>query len=71
MITVIPEKNPGISDFPEVVYAPVVDGEKINCLAETEDVALILGLGRKYDGHNSQFAKMACRMLDIKTLWRE
>lgn len=43
----------------------VVDGEETNLIAETEDVALLLGLGLKYDGLNSQFAKMATRMLRI------
>jgi hypothetical protein len=50
-------------------YVPVVDGKESNQCAETEDVALLLGLGIKYDGVNSQFAKMACRMLNIKTCW--
>ncbi len=53
------------------VYAPVVDGKELNSLAETPDIALLIGLGYKYDGINSQFATMACRMLKIKSVYAE
>ena len=48
-----------------------VDGKEMNFFAETEDVALLLALERKYLGLNSQFAKFACRMLGIKSAWSE
>ena len=71
MITVKQVENPGFDDLPQVLFSPVVDGKTLNCCAETFDVALLLGIGHKYDGRNSQFAKMACRMLGIDTKWCE
>lgn len=51
-------------------YAPVVDGREYSCLAETEDMALLLGLGIKYDGGvDTKFPKMAARMLKIDSVW--
>ncbi len=32
-------------------------------------MALLIGLGIKYDGVNSQFGRMAARMLAIPTVW--
>lgn len=55
----------------ETCYVPVVNGEELHYMAETEDIALLLGLGFKYDGESSRFAKMACRMLNIKSVWSE
>ena len=52
-------------------YKPVVDGKPLNMIAETEDIAIILALGHKYDGINSKFGTMACRMLNIKSVWSE
>ncbi len=52
-------------------FCPVVDGEEYSHAAETEDIALLIGLAIKYDGLNSQFPKMACRMLAIKSNWAE
>ena len=52
-------------------YSPVIDGKKCSCIAETYDVALLLGLQVKYDGTNSQFTKNACRMLRIDSAWAE
>ena len=52
-------------------FVPVVDGTELNSIAETYDVALLLGLERKYAGLNSQFCKNACRMLGIKSAWAE
>lgn len=71
MITTKAVKNPGFKDLPEVLFSPVVDGKELSCCAETEDMAIILGLGQKYDGDNSQFAKMAARMLGIDTKWAD
>lgn len=51
-------------------FKPVVDGKELSYVAETEDMALLLGLQFKHDGPNSQFAKMAARMLDIDSIWR-
>jgi len=71
LISTIRFQNPGFDDLPDVLYAPLIDGEKLNCCAESEDIALLLALGHKYDGENSKFAKMACRMLGIKSKWSE
>lgn len=50
-------------------YTPIVDGKEYSHMAETQDIAYLIGLGIKYDGINSQFVKMACRMLNIKSNW--
>lgn len=50
-------------------FVPVVAGVEYSHVAETPDMALLLGLGIKYDGVNSQFARMAARMLAIPTVW--
>lgn len=71
MISVTTVKNPGFDDLPETLFSPVIDSKTLSCYAETEDMALILGLQHKYDGANSQFAKMAARMLCIDTKWAE
>lgn len=63
--------SPGFKDLPRILYHPVIGGKKQNVCAESADVALILGLQIKYDGRNSQFATMACRMLGIKSKWAE
>lgn len=51
-------------------YFPIIDGvlEESLC-ADIKDVAYLLGLQIKYDGKNSQFTKMACRMLGIDSEW--
>ena len=59
----------GFDNMPEVVFYPVVDGKELNMVAESEDMAIILGLAYKYDGRNSQAAKMICRMLNIDSNW--
>lgn len=73
MITVLAKNNTGKKKIATIAgdtyYVPVVDGNETSLIAETEDVALLLGLGLKYDGLNSQFAKMATRMLNIETAW--
>lgn len=53
----------------ETYFVPVVDGKEINCIGETYDMALLLGLEYKYQGCNSQFAKFAGRMLGIESVW--
>jgi len=53
----------------DMYFLPIVDGKEFSYAAETEDIALLIGLGIKYDGLNSQFAKMAARMLRINTEW--
>ena len=55
----------------DVYYTPEVDGKEYSYIAETEDVAMLLGLQVKYQGTNSEFCKMACRMLNIDSLWAE
>ena len=71
MITV--NKHTDIDNYVEgdYYYSPVVDGKECSYIAETEDIAMLLGLGIKYDGVNSQFARMAVRMLGIKSAWSE
>lgn len=46
-------------------YTPIVNGKEISLFAETEDMAMLIGLGVKYDGKKSQFPEMAARMLNI------
>ena len=53
----------------EFYYCPIVDGKEYSSIAETEDMAMIIGLAIKYDGFNSQFPKFAARMLGIDTEW--
>jgi hypothetical protein len=69
-------KKPSMKWFPElpddeVVYKPIIDGKELNYIAETADIALLIGLGYKYDGANSRFAMMACRMLKIKSVYTD
>lgn len=52
-------------------YYPVIGGKKYSYVGDTEDEAMLIGLGIKYDGLNSQFAKMAMRMLNIESDWTE
>jgi len=64
---VIKAVNSGIKGKEDkIYYTPVFPGSGIRYLAETPDVAFLYGLGFKYDGVNSQFAIMACRMLGIQ-----
>ena len=55
----------------DLYFVPVVDGKEFNRPAETEDMALLIGLGLKYDGLNTQFPRMAARMLGIDTVWSQ
>jgi hypothetical protein len=75
MITVKQYQNTGANNIPSLdvinYFKPVVDGKELSMIAETEDVALLIGIGYKHDGANSQFAKMAVRMLNIKSAWGE
>jgi len=52
-------------------YRPIVDGKEYSYIAETEDMALLIGLGIKYDGVDTKFPKMAARMLNLKSTWSE
>lgn len=62
-------KNKYFDNGSDFCYSPIVDGKEYKYIAETEDMAMLIGLGIKYDGINSQFPKMASRMLGIKTEW--
>lgn len=53
------------------MYRPVIGLYECSCVAETEDMAMLLGLGIKYDGPNTQFPKMSARMLNINTTWKD
>lgn len=70
-IEIIKETDHRLTGMPSVLYRPYVGGKALSCLAETEDIAMLLAIGHKYDGRNSQFAKFACRMLRLPTVWVE
>ena len=72
MIEIKARNNTGrnkIDSLGEMYFVPVVDGKEYSYAAETEDIAMLLGLQIKYQGLNSQFAKNACRMLGIDSNW--
>lgn len=71
VVSVIEFQNPGFDDLPQVLYSPVVGGKKLSCAAESRDIALLLGIEYKHQGLNSQFTKMAVRMLQIDSKWAE
>ena len=52
-------------------YSPVIGGKRSSKLGETPDIAMLIGIGEKYIGRNSQFEKMALRMLKIDSVWAE
>jgi len=54
-------------------FKPVVDGKEYNFSAETEDLAMIIGLVIKHNGINDVCVatKMIARMLNMKTVWNE
>jgi hypothetical protein len=63
-------KNKRFDTGSDFYYSPIVEGKEYShIIAETEDMAMLIGLGIKYDGLNSQFPRMAARMLGIKTKW--
>jgi len=51
------------------LYVPVLRGKHLAVAARSYDMALLLGLERKYLGHNNNFSCMAGRMLGIKDEW--
>jgi len=57
--------------YGDTYFVPVVDGVELSCAAETWEMAMLIGLGRKFDGTNSHFAYYAGRMLGIKSAWTE
>ena len=66
MIEIKTKNNKG-----ELYFVPVIDGKEYSWIGETEDIAMLIGLGIKYEGLNSQFCKNACRMLKIKSAWAD
>lgn len=60
-----------INGYPENYYIPVINGKESNAVAETYEVAYLIGLQIKYVGYNENFAKYACRILNIKSAWSE
>tara|TARA_B110001450_G_C17184262_1_gene304692 strand:+ start:152 stop:370 length:219 start_codon:yes stop_codon:yes gene_type:complete len=52
-------------------YSPVIGEKKISKVGETPDIAMLIGLGEKYDGLNSQFVTIATRILNIESAWAE
>lgn len=72
-ITIEEVQNKGIhavkSIESETYFVPCIDGKPVHKVAESEDIAMLIALGIKYQGLNSQFPTMACRMLQIDTEW--
>ena len=62
-------KNKIVSIKKDTYFRPIINGKECSHVAETEDMALLIGLGIKYDGLNSQFPTMAARMLRIESTW--
>jgi hypothetical protein len=75
MITIKKCDNAGVNQHfdngEEFYYMPVIDGKEAHSIAETYDMAMLVGIGIKYDGKNTQFPTMAARMLKIKSQWAE
>ena len=61
--------NGSFKDLPDVLFVPKIGGVETCHIADNEDVALLLAIGEKYQGKNSNFAQMACRMLQIDSEW--
>lgn len=57
--------------YGDTYFVPVIDGIELSSAAETWEMAMLIGLGRKFDGNNSHFAYYAGRMLGIKSAWTE
>jgi hypothetical protein len=57
--------------YGDTYFVPVVDGVELSCMAETWEMAMLIGLGSQLDGNNSHFAYYAGRMLNIKSAWTE
>jgi hypothetical protein len=55
----------------KTTYKITVGDKELPHIADSEDVAFLIGLGYKYEGPNSKFATMACRMLKIDSLWAD
>lgn len=73
MITIEEVPNQGTTKVETITsdtyYEPFINGKSTHCVCETEDIAMLVALGIKYQGPNSQFATMACRMLKIQSNW--
>ncbi|MFA6066916.1 MAG: hypothetical protein WC707_07070 [Candidatus Babeliaceae bacterium] len=57
--------------YGDTYFVPVVDGVELSYMAETWEMAMLIGLGRKLDGINTRFPEYAGRMLGIKSAWTE
>lgn len=57
--------------YGDTYFVPVVDGFELSNVAETWEMAMLIGLERKFEGYNNQFAKYAGRMLGIKSALTE
>lgn len=56
----------------QTFFVPVLYGKRLAVAARSEDMAMLLGIGRKYlgnSGDSTAFAVMAGRMLGIKDEW--
>jgi len=62
------EKFKGIGDL---YYIGYVGKKSVNIVCKSNDEALISALGYKYDGPNTQFHRMAVRMLNMPSTWDE
>lgn len=61
--------NKVFKDLPDILYVPKIGDKETHHIADNEDVALLIAIGEKYQGKNSNFAQMASRMLQIDTVW--
>ena len=57
--------------FEIVNYSFEIGDKRYSHICETEDIAYLVAMGIKYDGIDSKFAKMPCRMLNIESAWAE
>lgn len=60
-----------IPDFGEWFYKIRLNGRELSAVAETYDMALLIALSVKYDGHNTQFHMFAARALKIESVWAD
>lgn len=65
------EKYINLPKYGETYFVPVIDGKKSSCVAETWEMAMLIGIGIKLDRRDSQFPCYAARMLKIDSRWAE
>jgi hypothetical protein len=55
--------------YGEYYFVPMIDGKELSDVAETWEMAMLIGIARKLDGPNSHFHEYAARMLKIDSDW--